>query len=317
MKNVKNLFSLIMLSIISTVTYAQKTSLDSVHVQIEDKMELELSIYDYQDLSEKMSGDIKRLQSILKESDKIPEGTPVTITYTPNQSVMVKQSAQNERMIWEGDQSVILEFSNQCIINSDSYSLLIRFNNLENLTSSSLVTNIEKVVEETNNIQGRFSKTYNYSFDGGSLVHNDQLDKFRGQLDVLNFKGGVGVNLIKSKLVMDLSAEVGLQFSKKGVLKHNYYLSFNQLYYFDSQNQVRLNEFANIGYRYNLSNDTSSPNWLGLELGYLVNRHGDLFDKNTFKFGVNWEIGKYISVSPQLYISDKATYPGLRIGFGF
>jgi len=44
-----------------------------------------------------------------------------------------------------------------------------------------------------------------------------------------------------------------------------------------------------------------------------------MFKKNTFKLGVNWDLGRYFPVSPQLYISGdfEEFYPALRIGFGF
>ena len=109
----------------------------------------------------------------------------------------------------------------------------------------------------------------------------------------------------------------GFTFSKKGIWKNQFYLSYNQLSHFENNSKINLNGFVNIGYRYNLSKTIGNPNWLGVELGYLVNRNGDLFGKNTFKFGVNWEIGKYISVSPQLYLSSDLVYPAVRIGFGF
>ncbi|MBK6964776.1 MAG: hypothetical protein IPH20_12755 [Bacteroidales bacterium] len=96
-------------------------------------------------------------------------------------------------------------------------------------------------------------------------------------------------------------------------------MSYNQLSDFDENSKVNLNGFVNIGYRYNLSNDLNDPNWLGLEVGFLAVENGDLFENNTYKFGFNWEIGKYISVSPQFYLSGdfKVFYPAIRIGFGF
>ena len=62
-----------------------------------------------------------------------------------------------------------------------------------------------------------------------------------------------------------------------------------------------------------------SGDWFGAELGYLTNRNGNFFDKNTFRLGVNWDIGRYMSVSPCLYISDNFNkmYPGIRLGIGF
>ncbi|NCA79573.1 MAG: hypothetical protein EOM76_05220 [Sphingobacteriia bacterium] len=280
-------------------------------------MELELAVNNYNDLSGNIEKDLKSLQSILKKSDEIPDGISYTITYSPNKSVTVKQSAQSEKIIWKDSKQVPYKCNNQCFIRSVNYFLLIRFEDLESITSESLIARINEVIHATDTIQGRFAATYNYTFQNGNLVHNKQLDKLNGQLDAISFKGGVGASLIKNQPVVDISAEIGLFFCKKGIWKNNYYLSYNQLSSFDDNSKVNLNGFANIGYRNNLSNDIKSPNWLGLEFGYLVNRNGDLFEKNTFKFGVNWEIGKYISVSPQLYFSGSSSYPAVRIGFGF
>ena len=308
---------LMILLISSTIIYAQKPFLDSIRIQIDNRMEIELVVNTYKDLSRNIEKDLKSLQSILKESDAIPVKDSYTITYSPNRLVSIKQPGQNERIVWKDNEMILDQFSNQCIVNSDDYSLLIRFNDIENLISDSLITKIKEAINATDANQSRFAATYNYAFQGNNLIHYDQFDRLNGQLDVLSLKGGVGVNLIKNQPVLDISAEVGILFNKKGIRKNNYYLSYNQLSYFDDKSKVNLNGFANIGYRYNLSNDIKSPNWLGVEFGYLVNRNGDLFEKNTFKFGVNWEIGKYISVSPQLYISENFSYPALRIGFGF
>ena len=134
---------------------------------------------------------------------------------------------------------------------------------------------------------------------------------------MLFIKGGVGASIIKGELVMDLSAEIGLGFGKKGILKNQFYLSYTPLFDFVDNSTIDLNHFVNLGYRYNLSKNKNDSNWLGVELGYLVSQEGDLFNENTFKIGVNWEVGKYISISPQLYVSKELTYPAVRIGFGF
>lgn len=301
----------------SATIFAQKPMLDSIRVQIDDKMELELAIDDYENINQKLGEDLKKLQSILKESDGILEAGSYKITYKPDKSVTVKQSELNERIIWKGDEPVKYQYNNQCVINSEFYFLLIRFNDIESITSDNLIQKIEEVINTTDTLQGRWAATYNFTFQGKNLVHNQQFDKHNGQMDALIVSGGLGIDLIKSEPVIDLSALVGLQFNQKGVFKNLYYLSYNQLSYFDDEDKVNLNGFANVGYRHNFSHDQKEPNWIGMELGYLVSHHGSLFDKNTFRLGINWEVGKYISVTPQLYISKNLTYPALRIGFGF
>lgn len=317
MKKIGKIYIATLLLLTSIITFGQKPYLDSIYVQIDDNIELSMNIYEYSGLAENVENDLKSLQSILKDNGNIPEKSSYSIIYEPDKLLSIKQTAPIEKIIWENGKQSTYQFTNQCSISSKKYYLKIKYNELKKLISDSLIIKIKEVIDTTSSIQGRFSTTYNYSFLEGSMAHNKQLDKVNGQMDVLLLKGGVGLNLIKNQPVIDLSAEIGFAFSKKGILKNQYYLSYNQLSDFSDNSKVNLNAFANIGYRYNLSNAVKNPNWIGLELGYLVSQHGDLFDKNTFRFGVNWEIGKYISVSPQLYFSGELAYPAIRIGFGF
>jgi hypothetical protein len=148
------------------------------------------------------------------------------------------------------------------------------------------------------------------------MVSNEQYSR-GNKGDMLSLKAGVGANLIKNQPVIDLSGELAFVFQKKGISKNQYYLTYNLLYDFIDNSKTNLNSFLNLGYRYNLSNNRDDSDWLGVEFGYLISREGDMFDKDTFRFGFNWEVGNSITISPQLYISSEQTFPGLRIGFGF
>lgn len=319
MKNLRKIYTASLLLLSSIIIYGQKPYIDSISVQIDDNIELSMSIYEYSGLAENMEKDLKSLQSILKDNSDIPTKSSCLIIYEPDQLMSIKQTEPIEKIIWENGKQTTYQFNNQCNISSNKYYLKIKYNELEKLVSDSLINKIKEVIDTTINIQSRISMTYNYSFQGENLVHNVQLDKMNGQMDVFAVKGGVGINLIKNQPVIDLSAEIGLTFSKKAIWKNQYYISYNQLSDFGDSTIIHFNGFVNIGYRYNYSNTIGKSNWLGLEFGYLAYRNGDLFGKNTFRFGVNWELGKYISVSPQLYLSGDLTqfYPAVRIGFGF
>ena len=317
MKYFKTTYIAFLIILSSITTYGQKTHLDSISVEIEGEIELGMSIYDYSDLAQSVENDLKSLHEILKGNKDIPEKTPYSIVYEPNKKLSIRPSGPSERIIWENGKHTRYQFNNKCEILSDKYHLYIEYNELESLVSSDLINKLKEVIDTTSAIQGRFSKTYNYSFIEGSLVHNKQLDEQNRNLDMLFLKGGVGASLIKNELVIDLAAEIGLGFGKKGIIKNQYYLSYNLLFDFIDDSKVNLNSFVNLGYRYNLSKKKKDTNWLGVELGYLVTKQGDMFSDNTFKLGVNWEIGKYISISPQLYFSEELTYPAIRIGFGF
>jgi len=319
MKKITQIAALIILILSNNFIYGQKTAIDSACVQIGDKAEINLAIYSYKNLAEDVKTDFKNLQSILNETKDIPGKIDYSINYEPDKSLSIRQNEAAEKIIWKNGEQTTYQFNKQCNIKAETYYLQIHFNELEELVSDSLLAQVMEAIDTTENIQGRYSTIYNYSFEGNQLNHNFQYDKKSGQTDMLLLSGGVGVNLIKSEPVIDLAAELGLALRKKAILKNQYYVSYNLLFDFTGESIVNLNGFLNIGYRNNVSNNTKKPNWLGVELGYLVNKQGELFGKNTFKLGVNWELGRYISVSPQLYLSGDFTqfYPAVRIGFGF
>lgn len=319
MKNFNKTYALLLLLFVSIFTYGQKTYLDSVYVQISDEMELNLSIYEYSDLWEHMEKDLKSLQSILKVNDDISVAGNYLMNYTPDNLLSIEPVTADKKIIWIDGTQTRYQFNNQCNITSEKYYLQIHFSEPDKLISDSLIFKLKEIIDTTTAIQGRFSTVYNYSFQGNTFIHNEQLDQTTRQMDMISLKGGVGLNVIKNQPVIDISAEVAFMFSKKGILKNQFYLSYNLLFDFIDSSKVNTNGFLNVGYRYNFSKSKNKPNWLGLELGYLVSDNGTLFKENTFKFGINWEVGKYISVSPQLYMSGdmKEVYPALRIGFGF
>jgi len=319
MKTITRISALALLLIFSNIFYGQKTAIDSACVQIENKAEINLAIYSYKNLAENVESGFKSLQEILKGTKDIPEKISYSINFEPNKSMTIKQIEAGEKLIWENGVQTIYQFSNQCNIKTDNYYIQIQFNELEVLMSDSLLTQLLEVIDTTTEIQGRYSATYKYTFEGMQLNHTKQYDKMSGLTDALMLSGGVGVNLIKSEPIIDISAEMGLALRKKRTLQNQYYVSYNLLFNFYEETNVNLNGFLNIGYKHNLSNNIKKPNWLGVEIGYLVNRQGELFGKNTFKLGINWELGKYISVAPQLYMSGdfNQLYPAVRIGFGF
>jgi hypothetical protein len=317
MKNPIKIYTVLLILLASTITYGQRTHLDSLHVKIDDNVELSMVINEYLDLPANVEEDMKNLQALLKGNLQIPEKSPYSINYVPEKRLSIKETEPVETIILENNTSAPYNCVNQCSIHADEYILQIKFDKLETLVSDNLIHKIKKVIDTTNNIKSRMTKTYNYSFQGEKLLYNEAFDIFNGKRDMIILSGGVGVNLVKNQPVADLTAELGFMFSKKGILKNEYYLSYNALSDFETNSKINLNGFANIGYRHNLSKSAKKSNWLGLELGYLVSRQGDFFENNTFRFGMNWKAGKYMSVSPQLYFSKDLAYPALRIGFGF
>ena len=299
--------------------YSQKPYLDSVNVQLGNKMEVNMKIFSYDSLSVIVARDLKSLQSILLERKELPSQGTYAITYEPDSRLSIKPGIAGERIVWDKGGMTRYTFDNRISILSELYQLQIQFNDPAEIFSEQTQKNLKDVIDSVFTIKSRLSTTYHFSAHEGKIVRNAQLDKVTGQKDVAILNGGLGVNLVKGRPVIDLSAQLGLIFCKKSIWKHQYYLSYSQLSYFNDLSSPKLNGFLSLGYKYNMSNTIGKPNWLGMELGYLVSRNGDLLQKNTMRLGFNWDVAKYISVAPQLYVSGdfKEIFPAVRIGFGF
>lgn len=318
MKNLKRIIQISLFLFSGTAMYGQKHCLDSIYVKINNDIELNMAIYNYTDLAVTIDKDLKNLQSILKDMRDIPDKTSYSIVYEPDKLLSIDKADPVGRIVWEKEKQTSFQFNNQCNINALNYKLKIQFNEINKLTSDSLIIKIKEVLDSTIIRNRRNSRLFNYSYVDKNLIYNKQLDKNIGRMDVLTLKGGIGFNIIQNQPMLDISAELGLIFNKKGLWKNQYYLSYNQFSDFDANLKIYLNGFLNIGYRYNFTKNTSNDNWVGVELGYLIDKKGHSFRYDTFKLGFNWDVAKYISVSPQLYFSPDFNefFPALRIGFG-
>ncbi|HEX3009699.1 MAG TPA: hypothetical protein VHO90_18990 [Bacteroidales bacterium] len=297
---------------------AQPTRHDTISVEISDKLELHMILHTRDSISSLVVKDLKELQGLLSESKKISDEGSWTITYKPYKSLTITETGNNtERIIWENKVKRHYQFRNQCNIVAKKYQLQVLYNDLKDLQSDSLIYKVKEVIDTTNKHQQRITLYYHYNYSGGKL-END-FSNISGTTDMLFLKASVGANLIKNQVTTDFTGEIGLGFASGGYLRHNFYVAYNLYYEYDSNNSSILNGMKNIGYRYNLARNKTNANWLGVELGYMKSRKGTLFDKNTFKLAFNWSIGKYISVSPQIFFKGdfSKAYPAVRIGFGF
>jgi hypothetical protein len=161
----------------------------------------------------------------------------------------------------------------------------------------------------------RWSKTVNYECTDGEVR---LLDNKNNEFDMLEIQFGAGAGLIKSRWVADVSLGLSLGLHHKGIPRGPY-ISSNMIFDFDAENKMNINTFLNLGYSFNIASKNEEPDMLGVEVGYLISRQGDLFGENTLKFGVNWSPVNLVNVSPHLYVTDnfKQAFPGVRIGFGF
>jgi hypothetical protein len=315
-------FTLLLILISGGCLSAQKSSLpfmDTIIIKTDYQLELTLNAHDFTGIIEPFRKDVLMLRDIIqKDSSAFLAYEHFIINYHPGEEISIKPEGEEERLVFEGGRLNKYHTLNRCIINAASYNADIRFNDLNILPGDSIM----KIVGDVFDIlpeKAHFAVTYHFKVENGQVKALPELEHVNGPYDALNLKIGAGAGIIKNQIVTDLSAELGLQFSRHGLWWNQYYVSDNLFYLFDNQGKIRYNNCINLGFRHNLSTNPDKTNWLGVELGYLVNRQGDFFDRNTFKIGFNWDLGRYISVSPALYISDgfRKNYPGIRIGIGF
>jgi hypothetical protein len=161
----------------------------------------------------------------------------------------------------------------------------------------------------------RWSRTLKYECINGVVT---ELESKNNEFDMLELQLGAGGGLVRDKWVADISFGVSLGLNHKGI-PGGPYISSNMMFDFDVESNMSINTFLNVGYNWTLNKKSENPDMLGVDLGYLIVKQGDLFGENTFKLGFNWSPAKYVNVSPQLYVTDnfKQAFPGIRIGFGF
>ena len=130
---------------------------------------------------------------------------------------------------------------------------------------------------------------------------------------------GVGMGIVQNKFFTDFDFRIGRYGTHKGIIKRHQYISYNLLYDFNSDNSTHINQFINLGFRFNLSNNLHDYRWMGFEVGYLIGSSGELFESPTFKLGTMLDLTNTIKVYPEIYFDDgfSKIYPGVRIGIQF
>lgn len=136
--------------------------------------------------------------------------------------------------------------------------------------------------------------------------------------DQLELSIGAGAGLVKNTWMPDLTLGLNFIFNKKGTIRGPYITS-NMLFDFTTEGKMNMNTFLNLGYRWTMNKQEDKYNTMGVELGYLIARQGEIFGENTFKLGLNWTPARHVTVTPHLYFTDNfgQLFPGVRIGFGF
>ena len=296
---------------------------DTIYYHGNESLSMYILSADYHELSEdsRLLTIMQDFQSRLKEmKGDIPQNESYIIEYKFQTKIEILQSNKIVSYSLSANSGPTENFRNQAILTipQSRNQVNIQFNDTEALMNADFKALLEGIVAELPE-KNRHLRFLEYQYEGeigkSKLIEN----KVSGDMDMLRLSAGIGANVYRSKFLTDISGELAFQFNKKGILKNQFYASTNLMFSFNEDNSPVINTFVNLGYKVNFSSQKDDPNWLGMEFGTIVNRNGDVFKPNTMRFGLNWAVGKGISVAPQLYFNGffKEVTPGFRIGIGF
>lgn len=295
---------------------------DTIVVYIDNRVEIKISIADYSTFSEdhetyKLLMDFQTLLPDI--ATRLDPESPVKVTYNGEDKLVVEKGDIAYQFLLNDEGISDTGFRDIAILGDENNYLEITTTNLSILSDMQLQKCFKDVISKLPESKNNSYKAVYECNDGKVILLEDEVGT-DASLDMLGLTAGAGAGLIKSTWVADLSAEVFFLFNKKGILKYNPYVSTNLVFDYDSENNFNVNSFLNLGFRWNQNKKNESPDWLGVEVGYLIKQEGDLFGDNTVKLGLNWSLvkGRSVYVSPQLYFTDNfnSIYPAIRIGIG-
>lgn len=289
---------------------------DSVIVYVDNRVEVKVAVPDYIDL--KSSNDavsaLKVFQSMLPGiENQLSSGTADLVKYSGGNSLTLEPGDPKIIYLIKEGELNNTGFRDRAILGGEGFTIFITTSDLSKIADLSLANCLEKAIAILPR-KRNWSSSLSYECTNGNIK---ELEVRFNDLDQIELTAGAGAGLVRSTWVADFSFRIAIGFNRKGVLRSPY-ISSNLVFDFDTESNINVNTFLNIGYQWNMDKQAEKPKLLSFDLGYLIVKNGDLFGKNTFKMGFNWSPLKGITVSPQLYITDnfKTMYPGIRIGFG-
>ena len=319
----KNLIIILTLFMLSPFYSIGQRMNDTLVMHIDEKVEMKIVLADYKTMKidsnqKKVRAKLSAFQEVVKEiKDDLDSDNAEYILFADNDELTVKPGDPTKYYIVNDgvkssgirDKAVLMVGDMQVIITSTQMELIVDINLLGCYDQMLL-----KIPHNS-----RYAKTHYFECKGEQVELIGDKEEVHSQGDILEFSGGGGVNLYKGQWIGELGLRLDLEFFKKNVLQHNPYFTWSFLYDFSEFDKMHINQMFSVGYSWDRNRGEGDENHFGVELGFLVSRSGDLFEKNTTRFGINWSPAKGIVVSPQMYIIGgfEQVQPGFRIGLGF
>lgn len=303
---------------------------DTVKVIVEERLEMKIILKNYDLLkTETTKHEIQQyLEDFQKQveqlGDELKASRAEELIYQGNGQLIVKNGAELEIYLITADELINSGSRDKGVIVHPKARIELTTADISDITEWDITKRFVKVVDSLPT-QSRYAKTLNYSAKDDRIQFLSESINGQSAGDVIELSVGAGANLIKGQWVGEFQAKMDLMFFNKNILKHNPYLGYSLLYDFSGNERVNTYGFLNVGYAYDRSHGKGKENWFGVEAGFLLNNSSNqgmneyaLFEKNTWRFGLNWSPAKGITVSPQMFVVGgfEKVQPGLRISFG-
>jgi len=289
---------------------------DSIIIYVNNRVEMKVAVPDYadQEALSRATTVLTEFVGMISDIDSQLTDSPELVKYSTGGSLTIEPGESKNIFLVNDGKIKNTGFRDRAILSSENVTIYLTTSDLSKITDQLLEKCLENVIKLLPERKS-WSRSLYYECSGEAIK---ELETKNNELDFIEINVGAGAGLVRNNWVADLSFGIGLGFNQKGVLKHNPYISTSLLFDFNSEGKAQINTFLNVGFRWNQERKSANRNLLGVELGYLVGKQGDLFDNNTVRFSLNWSPAEAIFVSPQLYATDnfKTIFPGIRIGFG-
>lgn len=251
-----------------------------------------------------------------ERKDAFPSMSHYKLEYYPQNLVLTKELLDTSSVEYFCRNDIAgarkKNFINECIIHAPRLAIHLFFSNDSLLLDTNLQSKVNKYVELQS--FNEWSKTKN----AYASIYIDSVAKipYREKSDSW-YRLHLSTGLTSSKSAAILSAEI-----KAGYVWNNYgsdigyYLSYDWNFSFAENGTRSINSFINLS----ALEEGFLPRiktMAGIDMGYLVFRQGDVFEKNTFRLGFGFK-GDFWYFSPQMYFPGKfkGVYPGLRVLIG-
>ncbi len=239
--------------------------------------------------------------------------------YTPTTSIIIDD---NDSQIFIDKRIHLLELSNNSKYN-DSYKVFVHFNSINQLRE--LLEYDFDVIDD--NLANAFSdeqykklkrKAFTSWIDvdenkNTHIAYNDYV--LNSSRDEIVLSANAALNNVKGDWLGSFQTHMSVVFSSKIFTKQSFNLSYEWMYNFTSPNEKTVDGFLDLGYSINTSSNPDKEKWFGMQLGYLIDRNSEFFEKNTCRLSFLSKINDGISIGPQMYFNGffKDVYPGINL----